>query len=87
MRTTTEGRGSQPVESGLLFVVLELHPEHLSLAELAQRMSGGSVKSKDEEASDIYDAAASLMAAGLLVENDGKVAPTPAALRFNALYI
>lgn len=79
---------AEQVEAGLLFLVLELDPEHLSLADLTQRMSERSSRARESEASSIHRAATSLEQAGLLRETAaGRIAPTRAALRFNALYI
>lgn len=83
----SEGGDSEQVEAGLLFLVLELDPEHLTLAELTQRMSGDEPDRQEKEAGAVDRAAASLRGVGLLSERDGKVIPTQAALRFNALYI
>ena len=83
----TVNRSVEQVEAGLLFLVLELDPRHLSLAELTQRMSANGVHRREREAVAIDQAAAGLQGAGLLSERDGKIVPTRAALRFNALYI
>lgn len=82
----SEGGDAEQVEAGLLFLVLELDPEHLTLAELTQRMSGDDPHRREKEAGAVDRATASLQEAGLLSERDGKVVPTRAALRFNALY-
>ena len=82
----SEGGDAEQVEAGLLFLVLELDPEHLTLAELTQRMSGDDRHRRKKEAGAVHRAAASLREAGLLSERDRKIAPTRAALRFNALY-
>ena len=80
-------RPAEQVEAGLLFLVLELDPEHRTLAELTQRMSANDPHRREKEAGAVDQAAASLRGAGLLSERDGKIVPTRAALRFNALYI
>lgn len=84
---TSEGGDSEQAEAGLLFLVLELDPEHLTLAELTQRMSGDAPDRREKEAGAVDRAAASLRGVGLLSERNGKIVPTQAALRFNALYI
>ena len=83
----SEGGDAEQVEAGLLFLVLELDPEHLTLAELTQRMSADAPRRRREEASAVDHAVASLREVGLLSERDGRIVPTRAALRFNALYI
>jgi hypothetical protein len=75
--------GIEQVKAALLFLVLELDPEHLSVEELSERMAVD--EPKDLPA--VSRAATSLMDVGLLCDRDGKLAPTPAALCFNALYI
>lgn|GEM_PF-3146828 len=77
----------EQVEAGLLFLVLELEPEHLSLPELTRRMSAKAPRRRAREAGAVAGAAASLIEVGLLSQSDGRIAPTPAAIRFNALYI
>lgn len=77
---------AEQVEAGLLFLVLELDPEHVGLAELSRRMNVESLQRQRKEANAVDRAAASLKAVGLLCERDGKIAPTPAARRFNQLY-
>ena len=79
-------RSAEPVEAGLLFLVLDLDPEHLSVAALAQKMMAKDPRRRDEEMEAVARAVASLKEVQLFSERDGKIVPTRAALRFNALY-
>jgi hypothetical protein len=68
------------VELAVLLEVTELHPNHLTPAELVLRLSG----ERDEE-KQLEDAIRELKSSGLLRCIGGAVAPTDAALRAAAL--
>jgi len=68
------------VERVVLDVVLELHPDHLSSAELVLKIAEGR-----DEAKEITDAIHNLKGSGLLRYVGDAVAPTDAALHANAL--
>lgn len=68
------------VELAVLLVVTELHPDHLTPAELVLRMSG----ERDEE-EELRDAIRGLRSSGLLWCIGDAVAPTDAALHATAL--
>jgi hypothetical protein len=53
-------RPAEQVEAGLLFLALELDPEHRTLAELTQRMSANDPHRREKEAGAVDQAAASL---------------------------
>lgn len=73
--------------SALLFVVLDQAPDHLSLSELIQKfVSERPLKRREEEAA-IEKVVPKLEEEGLLRMEDGKIIPTPAAVRFNELLI
>ena len=81
------GHSAEEVEAGLLFLVLELDPEHLSVVELGRRMSADNPRRRKAEMATVGHAVERLKQVGLLSEKNGKIVPTRAALRFNALYI
>jgi len=76
----------EQVEAGLLFLVLDLDPEHLTVAELGRRMAPADPRRREEESVAVERAVGRLKKVGLLTELNGRVVPTPAALRFNELY-
>lgn len=81
-RQTTRHEDAQDRRS-VLFRVLALHPAHLTTAELVREISAGA--EGFEEADAIERAIGDLVGAGLLNRVAGVVAPTRAALVFNAL--
>ena len=84
MGQRTRSSRSKP---GFSFLVLELDPEHLSVVELGRRMSADNPRGREAEMATIGRAVKRLKEVGLLSERNGRIIPTPAALRFNALYI
>ena len=87
----TTGEGPEvpdaQVEAALLFLVIELDPEHLTLGELIDEMGRAADSGLAREADAIRRAATRLQEAGLLCQRGGRIVPTTAALRFNSLYI
>lgn len=81
------GHPVERVEAGLLFLVLDLDPEHLSVVELEQRMTADDPRRREAEIATVGRAVERLKEVGLLGERNGKIVPTRGALRFNALYI
>lgn len=81
------GHSTEQVEAGLLFLVLDLDPEHLSVVELEQRMTAHDPCRREAEIATVTRAVEHLRDVGLLGERNGKIVPTRAAQRFNALYI
>lgn len=71
------------VESAVLRQLLDLHPTHLTLAELVREIGGdhGGFAERDS----IERAVRDLAAVGLLHQSDEFVTPTRAALRFSEL--
>lgn len=72
------------IEVGLLALILELHPEHLSAADLIRKMEAGNPRNSNE-AKAVERALESLLDSELVIEADGVIAPTKAALRFDEL--
>ncbi len=70
------------IESAVLGEVLALHPTHLTVSELVQKMSGEGGPSEEEQ---IRRAVRELRGAGLLREAGDAVVPTYAAIRVGAL--
>jgi hypothetical protein len=68
------------VELAVLLEVVELHPDHLTPAELVLRMSEG----RDEE-EELRGAIRELEGSGLLRCTENAIAPTAAAIRAAAL--
>lgn len=81
-RPTTRHEDAQDRRS-VLFRVLALHPTHLTSAELVREISAEA--EGFDEADDIERAIRDLVGAGLLNRVAGTIAPTRAALVFNAL--
>jgi len=73
MRKSETG-GAEQVEAGLLFLVLELDPEHLSLADLTRRMSEKSSRGEEGEASRVAHRPPGAARGG----GQGPAAPDPA---------
>lgn len=73
----------ESVESAVLRQLLELHPTHLTLAELVRELGGdrGGFAERDAVERAVRD----LSAVGLLHQGDQFVEPTRAALRFSDL--
>ncbi len=65
----------QQVERGVLEVVIELHPDHLTLSELVLKMAG-----ERDESEEIRHAIRDLKGCGLLRFTGEVVEPTHAAL-------
>jgi hypothetical protein len=66
------------LEHAVLMMVLDLHPEHLTIAELVLKLT------RDREPSDemrIPEAIRGLRASGLLRQSEDVVGPTHAAVR------
>lgn len=83
---TERSEFDKQVEAGLLSLTLDLEPQHLSIAELTQRMAAKRSDSATNEVHSIKRAVACLLSVGLLSEGgDGTIAPTPAALHFDQL--
>jgi hypothetical protein len=72
------------IEVGLLTVIFEAHPEHLTVAELERRMMAFEPCHRDEDGA-IMRAIRSLQHSKLLSEANGVIVPTRAALHFDAL--
>jgi hypothetical protein len=81
-RHTTRHEDAQDRRS-VLFRVLALHPAHLTTAELVREIGAGA--EGFEETDDIERAIRDLVGAGLLNRIGAVIAPTRAALVFNAL--
>jgi hypothetical protein len=71
------------VESAVLRQLLDLHPTHLTLAELVREIGGDRGGFAERDA--IERAVRDLAAVGLLHQSDEFVTPTRAALRFSEL--
>ena len=73
----------ESVESAVLRQLLELHPTHLTLAELVRELGGdrGGFAERDAVERAVRD----LSAVGLLHQGEQFVEPTRAALRFSDL--
>jgi hypothetical protein len=71
------------VESAVLRQLLDLHPTHLTLAELVREIGGD--RGGFAERDGIERAVRELAAVGLLHQSDEFVTPTRAALRFSEL--
>ncbi|HEX6689047.1 MAG TPA: helix-turn-helix transcriptional regulator [Solirubrobacterales bacterium] len=72
------------IEVGLLSVIFEAHPEHLSAAELVRRMMPVDPRYRDEDGA-VERAIRSLQHSELVRETNGVIVPTRAALRFDEL--
>jgi len=72
------------IERAVLEEVLHLHPDHLTIAELMQKVAADRDRSEDE---GIAQAIRDLTGSGLLREIDDVVVPTHAALRAAALLL
>lgn len=70
-------------ESAVLRQLLDLHPTHLTLAELVREIGGDHGGFAERDA--IERAVRDLAAVGLLHQSDEFVTPTRAALRFSEL--
>ena len=71
------------VESAVLRQLLDLHPTHLTLAELMRELGGDGGSFADQDA--VERAVRDLAAVGLLHKGADFVTPTRAALRFSEL--
>lgn len=71
------------VESAVLRQLLDLHPMHLTLAELMRELGGDGGSFADRDA--VERAVRDLAAVGLLHRGADFVTPTRAALRFSEL--
>lgn len=71
------------VESAVLRQLLDLHPMHLTLAELMRELGGEGGSFADRDA--VERAVRDLAAVGLLHKGADFVTPTRAALRFSEL--
>jgi hypothetical protein len=71
------------VESAVLRQLLDLHPMHLTLAELMRELGGDGGSFADRDA--VERAVRDLAAVGLLHKGADFVTPTRAALRFSEL--
>jgi hypothetical protein len=79
---STPAAEDERTQRALLTQVLTLHPERLTLSELARLLGGG----EDFAAGDAVKRAAEELAGdGLLTHGGGAVAPSRAALRFDRL--
>jgi len=71
------------VEAAVLQQLLDLHPTHLTVAELIRELTGENAGFAERDS--VERAVRSLSATGLLHEAEDFVAPTRAALRFSEL--
>lgn len=71
------------IEMGVLTMVLDLHPEHVSAAELTRRVVLADPRVNDVGA--VEGGLGRLLDAELLQEVDGRIAPTRATLHFRQL--
>jgi hypothetical protein len=72
------------LEVGLLSLIFDLHPEHLTAAELADRMTPVDPRYGDDDEA-VEHAIRRLQHSELVSEMDGVIVPTRAALRFDEL--
>jgi hypothetical protein len=75
--------GQEQFEQAVLAMVIELHPDHLTSAELICEMTFDPANRSDEE--EIRHAIRDLRRSGLLRENGEALVPTRAALRAYAV--
>lgn len=71
------------LEHGVLTMILNLHPEHLTTAELVLKVAGDQEPSDEEP---IRQAIRNLKGSGLLRRVGDVVQPTHAAVRMNELF-
>lgn len=69
----------------LLFVVLESNPRSLGMSELIETMVSEDPRRREDEETAIKRVVPRLEADGLLRQEDGRIAATPAAVRFSEL--
>jgi len=81
-RKTTWGE-DESVEAAVLQQLLDLHPTHLTLAELIRELAGENAAFAERDS--VERAVRHLASTGLLHEGEDFVAPTRAALRFSEL--
>lgn len=79
----TTGADDAATESAVLLRVLELHPSHLTLAELVRDLAGEEPEFRERDA--VERAVRELAGAGLLHRTADFVVPSRAALRFSQL--
>jgi len=72
------------IEVGLLTLIFDLHPEHLSAAELVRRMEATD-RGEGGKAEAAERALGRLRHAELVRETNGVIVPTRAALHFDQL--
>jgi transcriptional regulator with XRE-family HTH domain len=72
------------IEVGLLTVILDLHPKHLTAEQLVRRARPAHGRVEDEEGA-LERGLVRLQGVGLVRERDELIEPTPAALHFDRL--
>jgi hypothetical protein len=72
------------IEVGLLSLIFDLHPEHLTAAELVDRMTPVDPRYRDEDEA-VEQAIRRLQQSELVSEMNGVIVPTRAALHFDEL--
>jgi len=77
------GRGTRSVESAVLAIAIERHPEPLLLSDLLLDMR--TEADGPGRATEVESAVAGLVGVGLLISSEGVLIVTPAAMRAGEL--